>query len=109
MKMTTNQETPKTITKPKQKKKLIKLGFESDAFDPKSEKIMTDKTPINNDDSIINSNEQRSTNYLKDFSDLLKCHLCQGYLIDAISLSECTHNCKFLKCHSQQIFNHFFL
>ena len=112
MKMT-SETTPKTISKTKQRRKLLnKVGFESEAFNPNDNNCKTidkiqqiipdqknDKTNHTNGEDMANmaiNNDLKTTNFLIDFSDLLKCHLCKGYLIDAISLSECTHNCKFI-------------
>lgn len=32
---------------------------------------------------------------LKELNEELLCSLCQGYLIDATTISDCIHSCKF--------------
>ena len=31
---------------------------------------------------------------VKDLSNLIKCHICKGYLIDATTIVECLHSCE---------------
>lgn len=48
-------------------------------------------------DSIASINFK--TKGLNEFNELISCHLCKGYLIDATTIVECLHSCELLKPH----------
>lgn len=33
---------------------------------------------------------------LKDLNDIITCSLCQGYFIEATTINECVHTCKYI-------------
>ncbi len=70
----------------------------------------------NNNNNIIISNcsqqlNQLSTNCqsieVKELNELISCHLCKGYLIDATTVVECLHSC--MNSFIYLFINHLFL
>lgn len=51
----------------------------------------------------------RRKRLVKDLNDVLTCKLCHGYLVDATTLVDCLHTCKFLIIVSLFILISFFV
>ena len=64
-----------------------------------SKRIVDNENCIPSKDSsataIISNNDETIKYFLTDFNDVITCFLCKGYLIDATTINECLHSCKF--------------
>lgn len=41
--------------------------------------------------ALLNKNRKK----VKDLNDIITCSLCQGYYIEATTINECVHTCKY--------------
>ena len=54
------------------------------------------KSNIKYTKSPLETNAQRKTKQVRVFNDIFSCYLCHGYLINATTIDNCLHSCKYL-------------
>lgn len=40
--------------------------------------------------------KRKPSKHVKEFNDIFSCYLCHGYLINATTIDNCLHSCKYL-------------